>query len=338
MTNWALRRREISKASMRATRLLVELQIAVDKPVPVFELVRELRIWLSSRKLSSSFFGFCVRNEASRGICVNSVHPESTQRFTCAHELGHLLLGHEGALDLTPNMSGPPSAVLEEACAQAFASSLLMPVALVYRALRSTGIEEPFDQVRPSHVYSVSRFMDVSYTATIWRLVEMEIIEVHRARQFAKEGAQSAKRDLAGDSNVPNDDLIVVTDPSKSNVVHCRLGDQVRVRNEAAASAGYLWLPAEKLAVAKEARLAWDGGGRLEVASLLTPVSSPPSESTVSALQIGSTEVLLAMVRPWVSREPVRFESLRLDVSARHELDGFDNQQVDGYQATAQIQ
>ncbi len=63
-------------------------------------------------------------------INVNMLEPSYRQRFTLAHELGHLLLGHEGGyLYRTSDTTKYPSAISQvyEREANRFAAELLMP-------------------------------------------------------------------------------------------------------------------------------------------------------------------------------------------------------------------
>lgn len=57
-------------------------------------------------------------------IFVNSKHPTPRCLFTLAHELGHLLLGHDGAITVDDNLDG---ATPGERQANAFAAAFLMP-------------------------------------------------------------------------------------------------------------------------------------------------------------------------------------------------------------------
>lgn len=67
-------------------------------------------------------------------IAVNTDKPETRQRFTVAHELGHIILGHRGGC-----MVGGHGGGVHEKEANAFAGSLLIPrIALARVAHRYT--------------------------------------------------------------------------------------------------------------------------------------------------------------------------------------------------------
>lgn len=65
-------------------------------------------------------------------IALNANHPASRRRFTLAHELGHIVLGHDAAMAADEEL-----AARMEHEADAFAGALLMPVADARRELRT---------------------------------------------------------------------------------------------------------------------------------------------------------------------------------------------------------
>ena len=120
----------IAEASMAAARLHARLHTDLSHPVDIFRIVQELGIWLNARPLGN-LFGFYLRQDDALGICLNAVHPETLQRYTCAHELGHHLLGHDSNLDDAADIdevgSGRP---VQERAAQVFAGNFMMPLGL----------------------------------------------------------------------------------------------------------------------------------------------------------------------------------------------------------------
>ena len=69
-------------------------------------------------------------------IALNSSHPASRRRFTLAHELGHIVLGHEATVTVDEHESKTL-----EAQANAFAGEILMPAADARRELRSVNFK-----------------------------------------------------------------------------------------------------------------------------------------------------------------------------------------------------
>ena len=84
------------------------------------------------RTMDDSLAGLLVELEDGPLIAFNSTHPFERQRFTIAHELGHLLLGHLDTfhVDLTTQESEgehPGYDSAHEKAANSFAANLLMP-------------------------------------------------------------------------------------------------------------------------------------------------------------------------------------------------------------------
>lgn len=118
-----------SFAEKRASTLLEELGVE-SLPVPVEEIAISLGADLQYEAYEGEVSGMLYRHDAGAVIGVNSRHPATRQRFTVAHEIGHLVL-HKGRpifIDrfVRVNWRNGQSD-LEEIQANAFAAELLMP-------------------------------------------------------------------------------------------------------------------------------------------------------------------------------------------------------------------
>ena len=73
-------------------------------------------------------------------IQINKFEPEYRQRFTIAHELGHILLGHQGVLYRTSDVTKYKDTIkrMNEVAANKFAAELTMPKSLVVDVLFSS--------------------------------------------------------------------------------------------------------------------------------------------------------------------------------------------------------
>lgn len=82
-----------------------------------------------------------------RIIWVNKLEPEYRQRFTIAHEIGHILLGHEGISHRDTSYTVYKDLIerMNEVSANAFAAELLMPERLLRKALVSTMKDLDYD-------------------------------------------------------------------------------------------------------------------------------------------------------------------------------------------------
>jgi Zn-dependent peptidase ImmA (M78 family) len=118
-----------SAAEKSAIQLLEDQGIS-SPPVPVEDLARGLGADLAYEVFESNISGMLYRSEGRKLIAVNSTHPSVRQRFTVAHEIGHLRL-HKGRpvyIDRLDRINWRDGASdLEEIAANAFAAELLMP-------------------------------------------------------------------------------------------------------------------------------------------------------------------------------------------------------------------
>jgi hypothetical protein len=90
-------RRDMSagSAEREAAKLLRQLPVET-MPVPVEEIAEHLRAAIVRERLESTISGLLLPEGGAKLIAVNSAHHPRRQRFTIAHELGHLQM-HDGA-------------------------------------------------------------------------------------------------------------------------------------------------------------------------------------------------------------------------------------------------
>jgi len=141
-----IRRRHIRSLADR----LLQKHAIPGPPVDVQVLAQTLGAEVRLQKADPELSGFLLRDAASRRtvIGVNAGQHLNRQRFTIAHEIGHLLL-HEGRpmyidsaqhvfrLSLR-NKDSSTGENIEEREANLFAAELLMPRALIEQALSTT--------------------------------------------------------------------------------------------------------------------------------------------------------------------------------------------------------
>ena len=123
--------------------------------------------------------GLLVRDTGGVVIGVNRSHVPTRQRFSIAHEIGHLLL-HQGRpmvidhvrLNLRDERSSTATD-LEEIQANAFAAELLMPRDLVLEAAR--GLDPARTGSETTFVDDLAQIFDVSEQAMEYRLVNLGV-------------------------------------------------------------------------------------------------------------------------------------------------------------------
>ena len=174
----AKRALEIPRAESEAQRVRTELA-GDELPVPVEKVARDLGANVVYEAMERGVSGLLVRNDDSVVMGINSTHPSTRQRFSVAHEIGHLVL-HKGRpmvvdhvrLNLRDERSGSATDV-EEIQANAFAAELLMPQALVLKELRSIDLARVGSEA--TVVRDLAHLFEVSEQAMEYRLVNLGV-------------------------------------------------------------------------------------------------------------------------------------------------------------------
>jgi Zn-dependent peptidase ImmA (M78 family) len=150
-------------------------------PVPVDQLAERAGAHLQVQDFGNEISGMLLRTNGQVIIAVEQEQSEVRQRFTIAHELGHLLLhaGQEVRVDTNfrVNFRDANSATaedVEEIEANAFAARLLMPEAFLQRDLRGVA----FDVEDAEQVGELASHYNVSVQAMTIRLVNL--MNLHR--------------------------------------------------------------------------------------------------------------------------------------------------------------
>ena len=136
-------RRSVRKdIDARIAEVLAENKIT-GPPVDLEKIARRLRVPIYIQPLPKEISGFLHRDGSKALIAVNSKQPKTRQRFTIAHELGHLILDHKRDqvhVDKTFTIKfriNAPVADPEETQANFFAAALLMPEIMLKKELRN---------------------------------------------------------------------------------------------------------------------------------------------------------------------------------------------------------
>lgn len=109
-----------------------------EPPVPVSKIAEHLGAEIREAPGDSDVSGMLFRDGRSIVIGINTAHHDNRQRFTIAHEIGHLVL-HRSPVYLDTVHHRDTRAALgtddEEIEANQFAASLLMPASFIRRDL-----------------------------------------------------------------------------------------------------------------------------------------------------------------------------------------------------------
>lgn len=164
-------------------REIIRSHSVSSPPVPLEEIIRAHSIEILRHRFDGPESGFALRDNDRWYIGVNTQTSRRRQRFTIAHELGHLLL-HQGRpiivdqavlrVDLRNDISSMGTA-LQEIEANTFAAALLMPEPIVARYVTSL-IEADGNIARDDLIAESARTFDVSTEAMGYRLINLGIL------------------------------------------------------------------------------------------------------------------------------------------------------------------
>ena len=143
-------------------------------PVSVVDVARRLDARIQPEILEDGISGGLYRRPDGPVIGVNSQHHPNRQRFTIAHEIGHLVL-HESEdyfVDRVFRRDANSSAAVDEVEIEAnkFAAALLMPSRFVREEVAR--LAEP---LRSEDVEALARIFRVSQQAMTLRLINLQV-------------------------------------------------------------------------------------------------------------------------------------------------------------------
>lgn len=162
-------------------RELLEKNVVKSAPVPVERIAESLGarlVYEPSHEGEEEVYGMLYRDEGQPVIGVNSTNHIHRQRFTIAHEIGHLLC-HEGKMYIDSPIiryrdSKSSMAIdKEEIEANGFAAELLMPKDFVEKSLQVIGKKKLLDWKKI--VERISKEYKVSAQTVEFRLKNLGI-------------------------------------------------------------------------------------------------------------------------------------------------------------------
>jgi Zn-dependent peptidase ImmA (M78 family) len=167
----------MARADVAAWQLLEDLGIA-EPPVRPDEVAQSRGAVVLYQRMAMDVSGVLLREGSQRVIGVNKDHAAVRQRFTIAHELGHLEL-HRGRplildtavrINFRDTVSGLATD-REEVEANRFAAALLMPERMIMQQFGGAPVGDPDDLI--AHL---ARRFHVSVAAMTNRLANLSLI------------------------------------------------------------------------------------------------------------------------------------------------------------------
>jgi len=116
----------MSRSTLLKSRELLALTGQREPPVSVHQVAGHLGIRSEVKELPDSVPGFVADIAGTWYAFLNSAHGSRRRRFTLAHEVGHVALGHTGQVHLFGERRA------DQQAANRFAVELLMPEEMVH--------------------------------------------------------------------------------------------------------------------------------------------------------------------------------------------------------------
>jgi hypothetical protein len=221
------RREELLRAIKEAAKILDRFPVVSPRSsYDIVGTVTALDIPLMFRPLKK-LWGATVSDEDSdvQGVLITTALDLAIQRFTLAHELGHVLLGHKTSFDETIGFTGRYGP-----------RSLLFAVAKQHRWDREA-------LALPKNAYQMALRLGISYQATCWALHAGEAITRNSAQSLQSEALKKVKLSMAPEKHLENPWANVwrLTASDSGSFLEAGPDDLFSVSLSESASSGYLW-------------------------------------------------------------------------------------------------
>jgi predicted secreted protein len=226
-----------SGAALHAHRTYnVDRQSRID----VFDILRTAASEVFFRPLQKVCGAYLPTGGVAPAVLINSNMPLSRQRYTAAHEFGHLFLGHRVAsLDkiLGISFEERKNWTDEENIAETFAAFFLMPKGLVDAGLRE--LHPP--ELTPEIVYLLSLKLGTSYLATVNHLHTLKKLSYGQAAAFRKIQPKTIKAGISPEV-AGRHDVWILDEHWNGQPIYPAVDDTIVVRLNEIPTSGYAWV------------------------------------------------------------------------------------------------
>jgi len=295
------RRLEILRATALASEVQAAVPIANRSGFDIHQAVMDRDLPVLYRPLKGLWGATVTVDEDLQGILVTSKLGLHVQRFTLAHELGHVLLGHQNSFDAENSIGfagrfGSPQRPVQEIAADTFASellghqNLLAPLAKRHKWNKAQLAD-------PLNVYQMALRLGVSFQATCWMLASRNVITRGHATALQKMKPREFKLQLAPESLLTNSwaDTWRLTEADSGLFIEAGPDDIFGIELRDKAVSGYLWQLV-------------DAGPNSEIVDERCPNFGPeaPAASRVVYVRFqcpGRHELIFEHRRPWSSAQ-----------------------------------
>jgi Zn-dependent peptidase ImmA (M78 family) len=216
-----------------------------DNRIDVFGTINRLGATLMFQPLDKLLGAYLPEEES--GVLITTQRTLPIQRFTAAHELGHLYMRHKASFDDKNILRRAPFTTVgqidrQEREADAFASIFLSPAWLLALIVARQGWD-PTRLADPIHVYQVSLRLGTSYRATCYALERHRAIDRTSCEQLIAIEPKQIKQHLLAGYEPPDwrSDVWLLTDRDEGAMIEGGRHDLFVVRPQENSGAGYLW-------------------------------------------------------------------------------------------------
>jgi len=162
-----LKRRDLATQAVRAAGAVRrQYGVGLREPVCAFDIAEALDISVRLLDLPT-LEGMYLKEE--RAILIGTQRPLGRRRYSCAHEIGHHILGHGSRVHEygpgSSRASRSPASSAEEFLANRFAGALLMPKLAVVAAFARR--RWPLTTADGSQVFTVAQELGVGYSTLV---------------------------------------------------------------------------------------------------------------------------------------------------------------------------
>ena len=268
----------------------------------------------SNRRGSIDVFGSILKKDASLmfrpldgllgaclaggGVIISTNRTLPIQRFTGAHELGHLVMKHPLRLDGDEILNGDPMQADDpvEVEANAFAAEFLLPRWLFAHHARRQGWGAQ-EMTNPVWVYQLSLRSGASYEATVRSLEKHKIINPENRRELLKIQPKTIKQKLLNNFAPEHwyRDVWVLTEKDQGALLEGQPDDIFLFKLNEKSGAGYLW----DVAAVKERGFTVICDERTSASESRAVGSDSQRVLTIMAPKIPKGELCFALRRPW---------------------------------------
>lgn len=300
------RRDAILEGAQAAARIHDQLAIrqaveASGGAIDVFGALLALDVALLFRPLEG-LLGACLPGP-NPGVIISTQRPLSVQRFTGAHELGHVALGHEVSLDGEEILGRSPMTGREEIelAADSFAAAFLLPKWLLQLHAKRQGWNRT-SMGEPHAVYQLSLRAGASYEATCIALERHGIIDRATRERLVAKPRRDIKSELLHGFEVEDfrRDVWLLTERDEGLTLEGAPDDLFIIKLTEKGGAGYLWTTAGLIdagfAILRDQR---------HIAPPEKAIGGPVTrEVTAQATEPASGDFELELKRPWQGSGP----------------------------------